>query len=187
MANETKVGKRIKAYRENLKMSVADLAAKSGVAEAAIEAIENGETVAALGTLSKLARTLGQRLGTFTDDQFSPDPIVTRADDAGGDAALTHRDSTPDGSVYRSLAAGKPDRHMDPFHILLAADAPKTLSSHEGEELIICISGKVEITCGAETATLNPGDSAYYDSVVRHCVRAVGGPAAIYGVIWVPA
>ena len=185
MANETKVGLRIKNYRDRLKMTEADLAAKSGVGEEAIGAIERGETVPALGTLAKLARALGQRLGTFTDDQFAPDPIITRAD-AETDAKVTHKDATPDGSVYRSLAAGKPDRHMDPFHILLAESAERNFSSHEGEELIICISGKVEIACGEAVEILSPGDSAYYDSVVRHSVRAVDGPAAIYGIICVP-
>ena len=185
MANETKVGMRIRNYRERLKMSEADLAAKSGVSAEAIGAIERGETVPALGALAKLARALGQRLGTFTDDQFTPDPIITRAD-AEADAKVTHKDATPDGSIYRSLAAGKPDRHMDPFHILLADGAERSFSSHEGEELIICISGKVEVACGDTIETLAPGDSAYYDSVVRHSVRAIGGPAAIYGIICVP-
>ena len=43
MANESKVGLRIKTYREKLKMTLADLAAKSGVSVAVIASIEDGE------------------------------------------------------------------------------------------------------------------------------------------------
>ena len=151
MANESKVGLRIKTYREKLKMSLADLAANSGVSVAVIASIEDGEVLPALGVLTKLARALGQRLGTFMDDQ------------------------------------GKPDRHMDPFKIDLAPNVPQTLSSHEGEELIICISGEVEIDYGTETTILQAGDTAYYNSVVKHCVRAAGGkPASIYGIVFMP-
>ena len=81
MAKESKVGLRIKTYREKLKMSLADLAAKSGVSVAVIASIEDGEVMPALCVLTKLSRALGQRLGTFMDDQFKPDTIVTRASD----------------------------------------------------------------------------------------------------------
>ena len=35
---------------------------------------------------------------------------------------------------------------------------------------------------------LQPGDTAYYNCVVKHSVRAVGGKSArIYGIVFVPA
>ena len=186
MAKESKVGLRVKAYREQLKMSLADLAAKSGLSVAVIASIEAGEVLPALGVLTKLSRALGQRLGTFMDDQFKPDPIITRADDLAA-VKVAHDGETQEGYAYYSLALGKPDRHMDPFRIDLEPDVPLSFSSHEGEELIICISGEVEIAYGTETSILKAGDSAYYNSVVKHCVRAAGGqPAAIYGVVFMP-
>ncbi len=186
MSNEVKVGQRISKFRENLKMSTADLSAKCGVGEEVIIAIEKGEVTPALGVLTKLSRALGQRLGTFMDDQFKPDPIITRADELEK-VRVTHKDETAAGYSYYSLAVGKPDRHMDPFRVDLEGGAPKTLSSHEGEELIICISGEVELQYGAETFTLKPGDTAYYNSVVKHVVCAKGGaPASIYGVVFMP-
>ena len=186
MAAETKVGERIKSYRENLNMSIADLATKSGVTESVVSAIESGEVLPALGVLTKLSRALGQRLGTFMDDQFKPDPIVTRASDQTADA--DGKTVAGRSYCYRSLALGKPDRHMDPFHIELSAEGDDKLSSHEGEELIICKSGEVELVYGEERITLAPGDTAYYNSVVKHTVRAVGGkPATIYGIVFMPA
>ena len=186
MAKESKVAKRVRTYREHLNMSPADLAAKSGVSEAVINSIEKGEVLPALGVLTKLSRALGQRLGTFMDDQFKPDPIITRAGDLSS-VKVEHNGKTEAGYSYYSLALGKPDRHMDPFLVELGAEAPKLASSHEGEELIICISGEVELTYGTEKTILKPGDTAYYNSVVKHVLRAVGGkPASIYGIVFMP-
>ena len=78
---ENKAGKRIQMYRENHGWSIWDLSQKSGVEEKVINAIEKGEVMPALGVLVKLSRALGLRIGTFMDDQFKPDPIITRADD----------------------------------------------------------------------------------------------------------
>ena len=186
MAKESKVGKRIRIYREKLEMSVYDLACKSGVDEKLINSIEKGKVLPALGVLTKLSRALGQRLGTFMDDQFKPDPIITRAADV--EAKKVAKEGTNElGYSSHSLALGKPDRHMDPFRIEFQADGVDEVSSHEGEELIICIAGEVELTYGNDKFTLKPGDTAYYNSVVKHGLRAAGGkPASIYGIVFMP-
>jgi len=186
MANESKVGARIQTYRERLDMSVSDLAQKCGVDEKIVEAIEKGQVLPALGVLTKLSRALGQRLGTFMDDQFKPDPIITRAKDI--EAKIVQQEGVNElGYASHSLAVGKPDRHMDPFRIEFAADGVDQVSSHEGEELIICLAGEVELTYGNEKMTLSPGDTAYYNSVVKHGLKALGGkPASVYGVVFMP-
>ena len=186
MFKESSVGKRIRTYREKLDMSVFDLAQKSGIDEKVINSIEKGQVLPALGDLTKLSRALGQRLGTFMDDQFKPDPIITRAKDLEANAVAKEGTNVL-GYASHSLALGKPDRHMDPFRIEFAADGVDEVSSHEGEELIICIAGEVELTYGNEKSVLMPGDTAYYNSVVKHGLRALGGkPASIYGIAFMP-
>ena len=186
MAKKQSVGKRIQTYRDKLDMSVYDLAQKSGIDEKVINAIEKGEVMPALGVLTKISRALGQRLGTFMDDQFKPDPIITRAEDLGA-AEVAKSGTNTLGYASHSLALGKPDRHMDPFRIEFAADGVDEVSSHEGEELIICLDGEVELAYGNDRFVLKPGDTAYYNSVVRHSLKALGGnPASIYGVVFMP-
>ena len=186
MAKDNKVGSRIRMYRERLDMSVFDLSEKSGIDEKVINAIEKGQVLPALGVLTKLSRALGQRLGTFMDDQFKPDPIITRAKDLES-KKVAKEGTNVLGYASHSLAIGKPDRHMDPFRIEFAADGIDEVSSHEGEELIICIAGEVELTYGNEKSILKPGDTAYYNSVVKHGLKAVGGkPASIYGIVFMP-
>ena len=186
MTKETKVGSRIRTYREKLDMSVYDLATKSGIDEKLVNAIEKGEVLPALGVLTKLSRALGQRLGTFMDDQFKPDPIITRASylESG---KVAKEGTNKLGYASHSLALGKPDRHMDPFRIEFTANAPTSPSSHEGEELIIVLDGTIELTYGPETTVLHAGDTAYYNSVVTHSLRALDGkPASIYGIVFLP-
>ena len=186
MEKESNVGKRIRAYRERLDMSVYDLSQKTGVDEKVINAIEKDQVLPALGVLTKLSRALGQRLGTFMDDQFKPDPIITRAADLEAKKVAQEGVNTL-GYSSHSLALGKPDRHMDPFRIEFAPDGVDEVSSHEGEELIICIAGEIELAYGTDKIVLKPGDTAYYNSVVKHGLRALGGkPASIYGVVFMP-
>ena len=186
MAKESKVGERVRMYRERLEMSIYDLSQKSGISEDVINSIEKGEVIPALGVLTKLSRALGQRLGTFMDDQFKPDPIITRAGELDA-VKVAHAGKTEAGYSYYSLAVGKPDRHMDPFRIEFTANAPTSPSSHEGEELIIVLDGSVELTYGPETTVLHAGDTAYYNSVVTHSLRALDGkPASIYGIVFLP-
>ena len=186
MSKESSVGKRIQTYRTKLDMSVYDLAQKSGIDEKVINSIEKGQVLPALGVLTKLSRALGQRLGTFMDDQFKPDPIITRAKDLAA-KKVAKEGTNVLGYESHSLALGKPDRHMDPFRIEFAADGVDEVTSHEGEELINCIAGEVELTYGNEKSVLKPGDTAYYNSVVKHGLRALGGkPASIYGIVFMP-
>lgn len=185
MGTETKVGARIRAYREQQEMTREDLAAKSGVSEKVIEAIEDAMVIPAISVLLKLSRALGQRLGTFMDDQFRPDPVITRKNDE----STAPVDTVKSGDfLCRSLAFGKPDRHMEPFWYEFPAEGSDMASSHEGEEFIICVSGQIELSYGKEKFILEPGDTAYYNSVVTHGVKAHGGkPATLYGIIFMPS
>ena len=186
MNKESKAGERIRKYRERHDWSVWDLSQKSGVDEKIINAIEKGEVMPALGVLVKLSRALGQRIGTFMDDQFKPDPIITRAADIES-KKVAGEGMNDLGYASHSLAVGKPDRHMDPFRIEFQADGVDAVQAHEGEELIICIDGEVELTYGPDKTVLKAGDTAYYNSCVRHGLRALNGtPASIYGIVFMP-
>jgi quercetin dioxygenase-like cupin family protein len=73
---------------------------------------------------------------------------------------------------------------MEPFFINISPTAERTDSSHEGEEFVVVVSGEVELVYGKETYLLKEGDTMYYNSLVPHCLSAVGGDAKIYAVIF---
>lgn len=187
MTNAQQLGERIIAYRERLGLSQGELATNSGVDAALLAAVERGDAYPALGILVRLSRALGQRVGTFTDDHTRPDPLIVRARDRDP-GSRQHLGEGAQGIRYFPLGRGKADRHMEPMFLEIDPDQPDTPTSHEGEELLIVVSGQLLVHYGREQYTLGPGDSAYYNSVVPHSVRAAGGqPATAYAVIYQPS
>ncbi len=186
MTNSDKLGTRLRTYRERLGMSVEDLAKNAGVEASLIMRAESGEVYPPLGVLVKLSRALGQRLGTFMDDQVRPDPVITRAEERCEETAA-HKEGAVGKYHYYPLAKGKTDRHMEPLFIIVQPGADPCPSSHEGEEFVIVVDGEVELVYGKETFHLKEGDSMYYNSVVPHHLGAANGePAEIYAVVYTP-
>jgi transcriptional regulator with XRE-family HTH domain len=183
MTDTKKLGKRVKMYREKLGLTQEDLAANTGLTVSYVQDVETGEVYPPIGNIIKLSRALGQRVGTFMDDQFQPDPIIVRSDARVED---TSKKGAEGHYHYYHLGRGKTDRHMEPMFIRIMEDDVKKISSHEGEEFIIVVSGKILVKYGKQESVLEAGDSAYYNSVVPHYIGAIDGPAEIYAVLYVP-
>jgi mannose-6-phosphate isomerase-like protein (cupin superfamily) len=76
---------------------------------------------------------------------------------------------------------------MEPLFMEFSPEEPDTLTSHEGEEFLIAVSGQLVIHHGRERYLLEPGDTVYYNSIVPHSVSAGGGaPASAYAIIYQP-
>jgi transcriptional regulator with XRE-family HTH domain len=191
MNNDKLVGTRIRNLRESQSIERAEMAARTGLEVEQIIRIEENKELPSLAPLIKIARSLGVRLGTFLDDEDALGPVVSRKNgcpktasfSTDQTAAHTHMD-------YYSLAADKSGRHLEPFIIQVAPREPDSsfpLSSHEGEEFLYCLSGKLEITYGSDTYLLHEGDSIYYDSIVAHHVHAADTQGArILAIVYTP-
>ena len=184
------VGEKIKALRENQGISLEQLAERAGLAIEQIDRIENNIDLPSLAPLIKIARVLGVRLGTFLDDQEELGPVVCRKRAATDSISFSNNAiQSRKHMEYHSLSKSKADRHMEPFIIDVTPtdDNAFVLSSHEGEEFIMVMSGTMEISYGKHTYLLEEGDSIYYDSIVPHHVHAYQGQAAkILAVIYTP-
>lgn len=185
------VGEKIQSLRESRHLSREELAQRSGLAIEQVERIENNVDLPSLAPLIKIARVLGVRLGTFLDDQDEKGPTVCRHAEAGDTISFSNNAiQSRKHMAYHSLAKAKADRHMDPFLIDVDAteDMDFVLSSHEGEEFIYVLQGRMEICYGKHTYLLDEGDSIYYDSIVPHHVHGYQGQAArILAVVYTPA
>lgn len=183
MSDATKIGRRIQSFREKLDMGIDDLATRTGLPVSLIKDIEGGTVSPALGVMVKVSRALGQRVGTFMDDQTAKDPVITRSAERE-EGVASHKGKAQGHYRYHALGAGKADRHMEPFFIKISPSDEREKSSHEGEEFIVVITGQVELQYGNDTHVLHEGDTMYYNSLVPHCVSAIGGDAQIYAVIF---
>jgi len=77
---------------------------------------------------------------------------------------------------------------MEPFIVDIIPGESKQLpkSSHEGEEFIFVMEGKITVAYGTDIFELAKGDSIYLDSIVDHLVTTTGPKATILGVVYVP-
>ncbi|HSM47945.1 MAG TPA: XRE family transcriptional regulator [Draconibacterium sp.] len=190
MKTKNSLGSKIKDYREFRQISRTELALKANLDENQLECIEEKGIVPSLGHLIKITRALGVRIGTFLDDQDQIGPVIVRAGTEKSSMSFsTKSESTREHLSFYSLAQDKSGRHMEPFMIDIepSAHSDYKLSSHEGEEFIYVLKGKVEINYGKELYLLNEGDSIYLDSIVAHNVHAAANQKAkILGVVYYP-
>lgn len=188
MNADEKIGARIKRFRESRDLTREEVSTRSGLQVEFLKAIEEDNTYPSLGPLLKIARVLGVRLGTFLDDQLSRDPLVVRLGERKEELSMHKAKDKPVALKFHSLGRGKKDRHMEPFYIEILPEPAedKKLSSHEGEEFIVVLSGEVEVFYGQDMHVLKTGDSIYYNSVVPHYVSCRGPRAEIYAVLYFP-
>lgn len=190
MAEDNKIGEKIRQVRESKQMSVEELAKASGNSVELIESLEEGAYIPSMAPLFKLTRALGVRLGTLLDDMPQTGPFLVKSGQSEEIIHFTGSISNLEESTLElsSLAYGKGDRHMEPFIVDLH---PKNtdnyeLSSHEGEEFIYVMAGEVELCYGQEKYVLGNGDSIYYDSVIPHDLHAYQEEARILAVVYAP-
>ena len=190
MGPESKIGSKIKQIRTTKKVSIEELADRSNLEISLIKKIEEEELVPSLAPLIKIARALGVRLGTFLDDSDHLGPVIVRADgQKEGVRFSSQGNETREHLNFYSLAFDKAGRHMEPFIVEIepSKQSDYMLSSHEGEEFIYVLEGKVEINYGKDVYLLNSGDSIYLDSIVSHNVHSANDQIAkILGVVYAP-
>jgi len=190
MTAEKTVGEKIKQIREMRKVSLDELAERSGMDITMVQKIEDGKNVPSLAPLIKIARALGVRLGTFLDDSDSYGPVVVRSGEHQKGVRFTSQASEAREHLnFFSLAFDKAGRNMEPFIVDIepGQQSDFMLSSHEGEEFIYVLDGEVEINYGKEIYKLGKGDSIYLDSIVLHNVHAGDNKSArILAVVYAP-
>jgi transcriptional regulator with XRE-family HTH domain len=107
------VGEKISQIREMKKVSVQELAERSGIDVSLIQKIEQDKNVPSLAPLIKIARALGVRLGTFLDDSSSYGPVVVRSGEHHKGVRFTSQSGeTREHLNFFSLAFDKVGRNM---------------------------------------------------------------------------
>jgi transcriptional regulator with XRE-family HTH domain len=174
--DSVKVAEKIKQIREQKGMSLQDLAAKCGFSSALLSQLENHMVSPPLGTLIKIARALEVEIGAFFQEMHDVPYTIVRHDERKAMSRVASKQGVKYGYSYESLAFDKKGRHMEPFLVTLepATKKDRHAYSHEGEEFIFVLEGRMEVQLGEHTDVLEPGDSIYFDSTVPHRVQCQG-------------
>ncbi|MDR2102019.1 MAG: XRE family transcriptional regulator, partial [Treponema sp.] len=179
MAAKHTPGERILELCKTYSITRETLAERSGLDLELIRRIEEEGFIPDLAPLVRISRALGVRLGTLMDDHEELGPVITRAGEAEaaarfvtgffedpvpetgvpGNAGKAPGNSPRPGLNFKTLAAGKGGRHMEPFIVDIEPGAVQEKSVHEGEEFIHVLSGQLSLEYGKDRNILNAGDS----------------------------
>jgi transcriptional regulator with XRE-family HTH domain len=170
------ISQRIRGWREQDRLTLQDLAERSGVAPSTIQKVETGQMMPSVGVLLKVARGLGRRI---TD--------LVRSESAVTDVMhLTPRERQAvylgDSMVVERLtgALHKPSIEMwrvslYPHHDISSdRDTIHDGIQYEGEELVVCEQGSVEFRVGEQSYRLEAGDTLHLKASIPHSWHNTG-------------
>ncbi len=177
---ELEVGAKLKAFRRDKSLSLADLARQTGVSEATLSRVENDQTPVSAHNLYNLSKALGVDITAFFEDSASPirNGVRSISRGSGGQQVETAR------YLSEVLCTELANKKMHPA--LNTVDKRSVaevggLASHPGEEFLHVLSGKLVLhTEFYAPLLLEAGDSIYFDGMMAHAYIATGdGPARI--------
>ncbi len=186
-AEEFRIGPKIKDLRKERGLTLQEVADETGFSPALISQIERGNVSPPIATLARLARFFDVRMGFFFKKKEDERPFkVMRL----AERRIIDRVVSPNGHrhgyVYETLAPYSPKHRMEPFLVSIEKEAAEgeSLYSHEGEEFLFVLKGKVRLLVGEEEVILEQGDGVYFDSSVKHrLLNNSRGEAKVIAVI----
>ncbi len=157
-------GQRIRKLREDHKMSVVDLAEKTGQPLEFIEQVESDSLTPPVSFLLQLSNAL----------QIDPSQFLTEQDkiQIDGKRQETFIKRTQNYS-YRTLTPGAADKHLRSFMVTIEPKEQHKMVEykHPGEEFIFVYKGELELTLGSKVYHLKQGETSHFDSETKHKLR----------------
>lgn len=165
-SEEAQVGGRLRQLRSARRMSLRELARRSGVSANALSMIERGLSSPSVGTLFRLAEGLGIPIASvFT-------PLTTRHEVVFRRAEERTRMGIPVGT-WEGLGGEEFVGQVQPFVIRLEPGGASGSDAivHTGHEFVLCLRGQLEYTIEHRRFDLDPGDSLLFAARLQHAWR----------------
>ncbi|MEM9147790.1 MAG: XRE family transcriptional regulator [Pseudomonadota bacterium] len=176
---ETAIGAQIRAIRQGIGVTLADLAGGAGISTGMLSKIENGQTSPSLATLQALAGALNVPIATFFSSfDEKREATFVRA----GEGLAIERRGSAKGHLYRLLGHSlRGSVQVEPYLIRLdeTSDA-YPIFRHAGVEFLYMLEGEVTYAHGDQTYVLTPGDSLFFDPEALHGPLELRQLPAIY-------
>lgn len=163
------LGARIRVLRQAKGMTLRDLSGRAGVTESFLSQVERGLASPSIGTLRRIASSLGESIGSLFDGESAPGVLVRRDDRRVIQyPGLRARDEfiTPslDGKLQVILSVIEPGGGT--------GDEPYTHESDE--ECVVVLEGTLDLWIAETHYALEAGDSVIHSSRVPHRNRNNG-------------
>jgi transcriptional regulator with XRE-family HTH domain len=178
------IGRRLAAHRGRRGMRVAELAREVGVTPSLISQIERGLSRPSVSTLFAIAQALDVPVDAFFREGGGPRPAPAGRPPAPDGRYVVRRGSRAaidiEGGVrWERLTRDNLD-HLDFFELIYepGAESHPRQFTHPGTEMVLVMSGCLEITVGFERYRLESGDSIDFPSSMPHRYVNPGGQTA---------
>ncbi len=164
---ERAIGREVRASREKLGITIAELAKSARISAGMLSKIENGQTSPSLSTLQALARALNIPVtALFKGFDEERDAVHVKA----GWGLTIERRGTRAGHQYQLLGhTPSGSLVVEPYLIKLTEKSDVfPIFQHAGLEFIYMLEGEVVYRHANKTYILRPGDSLYFDADAPH-------------------
>ena len=175
------LGRKIRDLRLRRGLTVQQLAEATGLSKGFVSQVENGRTSPSLATLSDLARSLQTSVAWLVVEEDLVPYVVRRTE--------RPRMSVNGSGSRVEVMSAQPRRNLE----LLQAELPPGVSMggkrqfHHGEEVVLCIEGRIRLVCGDHIVQLEAGDSCHFDGRVPHSIENAGDSTARMFIALTPA
>ncbi|MFG1792456.1 helix-turn-helix domain-containing protein [Nocardia sp. NPDC049149] len=160
------VGPRLRALRRDRGITLADLAATTGVSESTLSRLESGQRRATLELLLPLARTYDVPLDDLVGAPRTGDPRIHLKPIHRFGMTFIPLSRRPGGvQAFKMLIPAQPEP-VEP-----------ALKTHEGFEWLYVLNGHLRLVVGARDLTLPPGEAAEFDTSLPHWLGSADGGA----------
>ncbi len=166
---EMAIGHEVRTFRKKLGLTVADVAAATGMSVGMLSKIENGNISASLGTLQSLSKALGVPITAFFKGYEEPrSASFVKA----GEGVHLERRGTRAGHHYSLLGHIENNTSgvtVEPYLITLNTESDVFPTfQHEGMEFLYMLEGEVVYRHGEKLYPMQPGDSLFFDADAPH-------------------
>ncbi|MFJ2400968.1 helix-turn-helix domain-containing protein [Streptomyces xanthochromogenes] len=160
------VGPRLRALRHGRGITLADLAATTGISESTLSRLESGQRKATLELLLPLARTYDVPLDDLVGAPRTGDPRIHLKPVQRFGMTFVPLSRQPGGvHAFKMIIPARPEP---------PAPTPQT---HEGFEWLYVLSGRLRLVLGERDLTLPPGEAAEFDTSLPHWLGSSDGGA----------
>ena len=163
------LGKSIHTIRKERKMTLLELADKSGVALATLSRMENDKMTGTLESHMKICEALGATLPDLYKNLYASKRAVDIETQKSRTEVFVHDKK----SSEELLASKVSNKKMMPLLSKISKDG-KTQKEETRpgiEKFIYVLEGKIEADIGEEKYNLMKGDTLYFESATPHCFK----------------
>ncbi|MET9154452.1 XRE family transcriptional regulator [Streptomyces griseoflavus] len=158
------VGPRLRALRRERGITLADLAARTGVSESTLSRLESGQRRATLELLLPLARTYGVPLDDLVGAPRTGDPRIHIKPIERFGMTFVPLSRRPGGvHAFKMIIPAQPEQ-LEP-----------TPQTHEGFEWLYVLHGRLRLVVGERDLVLSSGEAAEFDTSLPHWLGSSDG------------